>query len=109
MAKQICFSYKGESYTLEFTRRSVETLETKGFDLHDIVRKPMTAIPTLFAGAFLAHHRFTKQAVVDEIFKSIRNKDQLIDKLVEMYNEPIDAMMEEPEESEGNVDWGASW
>lgn len=109
MAKQICFKYKGVDYTLEFTRRTVETLETRGFALRNIADKPMTTLPTLFAGAFLAHHRFTKQETIDEIFASMRNRDQLIDKLAEMYREPIDALMDEPEESEGNVDWGASW
>jgi hypothetical protein len=29
--------------------------------------------------------------------------------LAEMYNEPLEALMEEPEENEGNVEWGASW
>lgn len=37
------------------------------------------------------------------------NKEELIGKLAEMYNEPIMALVEEPEESEGNVDWVASW
>jgi hypothetical protein len=26
-----------------------------------------------------------------------------------MYNEPIMALVDEPEESEGNLDWTASW
>ena len=29
--------------------------------------------------------------------------------LAEMYNEPIMALVDEPEESEGNLDWAASW
>jgi hypothetical protein len=26
-----------------------------------------------------------------------------------MYNEPIEALIAEPEESEGNVSWGTNW
>ena len=37
------------------------------------------------------------------------NKDVLIEKLGEMYNAPIASLMDEPEDSEGNVDWAASW
>ena len=54
MAKTIKFSYKGVDYTLEFTRKSIEIMEHKGFVLSDISEKPMTILPTLFRGAFLA-------------------------------------------------------
>ena len=37
------------------------------------------------------------------------NKEGLIGKLAEMYNEPIMALVEEPEESEKNVDWTTNW
>ena len=45
----------------------------------------------------------------NEIFSHMTNKEELIGKLAEMYNEPIMALVEEPEESEGNVSWTASW
>ena len=61
------------------------------------------------AGAFLAHHKFVKPEVIDKIFRSLKNKDTLVGKLAEMYNEPIAAMVNEPEADEGNVDWTASW
>ena len=34
---------------------------------------------------------------------------ELIGKLAEMYNEPISALVDEPEENEGNLNWTASW
>lgn len=46
---------------------------------------------------------------INAIFNRMTNKEELIGKLAEMYNEPIMALVEEPEESEGNVDWVASW
>jgi hypothetical protein len=109
MAKQIRFNYQGVDYVLEYTRKSVETMERQGFVATDIIEKPMTTLPALFAGAFLANHRFTKRDVIDEIYDKMPNKQELIKNLSEMYNEPIEALLDEPVDSEGNVEWKASW
>ena len=109
MAKQLRFTYQDRDYCLEFTRKSVETMERNGFVASDIKDKPMTTLPVLFAGAFLANHRYVKQDVIDAIFAKMPNKMELIGKLAEMYNEPIMSLIDEPEESEGNVIWTASW
>jgi hypothetical protein len=109
MAKQITFEFEGKEYVLEFTRKSIETMEKQGFIASEITEKPVSTLPALFAGAFLAHHRFVKRDVIDRIFDKLTNKQELIGKLAEMYNEPIEALIDEPEEDEGNVKWGASW
>ena len=109
MAKQIRFEYDGKEYTLEFTRKSIETMERQGFIASDIADKPMTTLPALFAGAFLAHHRYVKKELVDEIYSKMTNKQDLLSKLAEMYNEPIQALMDEPEDAVGNVNWEASF
>ena len=109
MAKKISLIHDGKEYTLEYTRKSIEIMERQGFNVNDISEKPMTTLPALFAGAFLAHHRFVKRDVIDKIYDSLPNKQDLISKLAEMYNEPIEALFEEPKESEGNVSWEASW
>lgn len=109
MAKQIVFSYDDKDYTLEFTRRTIKQMEDEGFVAKDIDDRPMTLLPALFAGAFKAHHRFVKQDVIDEIYANMPNKDKLIEKLAEMYNEPIMSLMTEPEDSAKNVEWMASW
>ena len=107
--KQLRFTYDGKEYILEYTRRSVETMEKSGFVASDIKDKPMTTLPALFAGAFLANHRFVKQDVINEIYSKLTNKQELIGKLAEMYNEPIMALIDEPEEKEGNLNWTTSW
>ena len=109
MAKQLRFTYQNTEYVLEYTRKSVEMMEKKGFVASDIETKPVTVLPALFAGAFLANHRFAKPEVIDAIYAKMTNKQELIGKLAEMYNEPIAALVDEPEESEGNVSWTASW
>ena len=109
MSKQLNFTYEGRNYTLEYTRKTVEMMESRGFVAEDVKTKPMTTLPALFAGAFLANHRFVKQDVIDAIYAKMPNKGELIGKLAEMYNEPSMTLMEEPEESEGNLTWTTSW
>jgi len=109
MSKQLRFNYEGREYTLEYTRKTVEMMERQGFIAEEVKIKPMSTLPALFAGAFLANHRFTKPDVIDAIYAKMSNKGELISKLVDMYNEPIMTLMEEPEESEGNLNWTTSW
>lgn len=109
MAKTISITYEGSEYTLEYTRRSVEQMEKQGFDIREVLNKPMTTLPAMFAGAFLANHRFVKKEVVDAIFESLSNKQEFVQKLSEMYNEPIEALMDDPEDGAGNASWGANW
>ncbi len=105
MAKQITFTYKDKEYTLEFTRASIQKLESRGFDITEVKKKPMTYLPLIFAGAFLAHHPYEKKEVVEEILANITDKETLFEKLGEMYNEPIRVLTEEG----GNVEWKATW
>ncbi len=109
MAKTITFDFEDETYTLEFTRRTVRDMEASGFRLNDIKDKPMTAYPLLFKGAFKCHHRRVDDAVTDKIYASLTNKEGLIEKLVEMYVDTMNTLFEEPEESEKNVQWKASF
>ena len=109
MAKQLKFTFEGDEYTLEYTRRTVSEMEKNGFVANDIDTKPMTVLPMLFEGAFLAHHRFVKKDVIQTIYSKMTHKEDVIGKLAEMYNEPIMALVAEPDKSEGNVDWTASW
>ena len=109
MSKQLTFNYDGTDYTLEYTKDSVRTMERNGFVADDLFAKPMSLLPELFAGAFLAKHRWNKRAKIDEIFDHMTNRAELLAKLVEMYREPMEAIMKDPEDSEGNVAWTASW
>ena len=113
MAKQLTITdpTSGVTYTLEYTRKTVEIMERQGFVADDVVKKPMTLLPTLFAGAFLAHHRFVKRDVIDNIYARLNHKDDLIERLVEMYNDPLVTLLNDPEQSdsEGNLSWKAGW
>ena len=107
MAKTITFEYKDVTYTLEYTRRTIKQMETEGFVARKMEDMPMTLLPDLFAGAFKAHHRKVKRELIDEIYASMSDKEKLIGALSEMYTEPLESLMDEPEE--GNVEWTPSW
>ncbi len=113
MAKQMIINdpTSGVTYTLEYTRKTVEQMEKQGFVAEEVTKKPMTYLPSLFAGAFIAHHRFVKRDVVEGIYARLTKKDELIAKLVEMYNDPILTLLDEPEQGddEGNLNWAAEW
>ena len=93
MAKQLTINdpTTGVTYTLEYTRK--------------------TLLPALFAGAFLAHHRFVKRDVIDSIYARMNHKDELIAALVEMYNDSLLSLLDEPEQegNEGNLSWKTGW
>lgn len=101
----ITFTYNDEDYILEFSRKTVSVLERNGFVIDDVPNKPVTLLPRLFAGAFLMHHPRIKEATINEIFKNIDNKQELIDALIELYNEPLNTMFDEPDDSEKKVTW----
>ena len=112
MAKQIILSYEGTEYTLEFTRETVAKLESRGFVVDDLDKKPVSTYPVFFAGAFQAHHRFLPKNKIDEIFDEVNNKLELISMLAEMYREPIEVMFglnEKEGETQGNADWTGSF
>lgn len=105
MAKKIKFEFEGTQYVLEYTRGTVRDMEADGFDPSVIDSKPMTMIPMLIEGAFRKNHPFTKTATVDKIYQSIPRKEEFVRHLIEMYNEPLNSLIEEPEDGEGNVAW----
>lgn len=108
MAKTLTFSYGGKDYTLEYTRRTVREMENKGFAAEDITRKPMTVMPQLFAGAFKANHPTVKAELINEIYRNMPNKTELVGRLAQMYNEPINTLVEEPEEGNA-ISWTSNW
>lgn len=105
MKNKITFTYGGKDYVLEFTRKSVEEMERRGFVAEDFLSKPMTMLPTMFAGAFIAHHRLTKRKLIDEIFATIDNKTELINTLAEMYSLVINEYIDELEKVDNGLPW----
>ena len=105
MANKITFTYGGKVYVLEYTRKSVEEMERRGFVAEDVLTKPLTVLPELFAGAFNANHRFTKRKLINEIFSKIDDKAGLVNSLAEMYSLVIDEFVDELEKNNSDVTW----
>lgn len=99
---KITFNYGDKEYCLEYNKRTVKMMEDRGFVPAKIIEAPMTYLPELFAGAFLANHRFADKKVIDEIYETMEGKKELVNALIEMYNEPISALTEETA-TEGNA------
>lgn len=98
-------TYKGKTYELGFTRNTVVALERQGFVLSELSDKPMTMMPLLWQGAFAARCKGTKRDLMDEIYENLPNKEGLISALSELYAEPVNALIEDPADGEGNATW----
>lgn len=109
MAKELTFTYEDKDYTLGFSKNTIRQMESNGFVANEINNKPATVLPDLFAGAFLLHHRFVKPEVIEAIYNKLPAKDKLVKALGEMYSEPIEALMAEPENPKENVSWTVNW
>ena len=75
-----------------------------------IVGLPNVGKSTLFnaitnAGAQSANYPF---CTIEPNVGVVAVPDSRLDKLAEMYCEPMEYLMKEPEDDEGNVDWEAS-
>jgi hypothetical protein len=105
MSQTIKLKYDNTDYLLEFTRASITTMEKNGFSIQDLQSKPATCVIQLFSGAFIAHHRSVRQSDTEKIFNALTNKEKLLLKLVEMYNEPLMSLFEDGEEDPGNATW----
>lgn len=102
MAKTVTLTYEKCDYTLEFTRRSIKQMEDNGFIVTEVEKKPMMILD-IFRGAFIAHHPRVSREKIDEIYDQIGNKRALVERLVEMYTEPINALLSDS--TEGNAIW----
>lgn len=110
MNKEIKIPYKGIEYSLRFTRGSVRMLEERGFNIHEMDKMPATRIPELFAGAFIANHRCVRKEIINEIYDKLNDKVELLSMLMELYNEPLEVLLADVDESEeGKLVWEKNW
>lgn len=111
MSTIITVTYDKQTYTLEYSRSAVKTMEQQGFVLDQIGDKPMTMVPLLVYGAFMKNHKGIKRALVDEIYEHIADKvgdgeNGFIQALLEMYSETVNTLTDNSSVDEGNV---ATW
>ena len=109
-SKSITIEFDTKTYDLMFTRKVIETMERRGFRISELLECQATQIPMLVHGAFQCRHKYVTQEKAMQIYSSIRQRDEFLSKLVELYQEPLRTLTESPEEletsDEGN---GATW
>lgn len=108
MTRRISFVYKDKKYVLEYTRSSIKEMERRGFVIEEVLKKPLSMLPDMFAGAFIANHRFIRRKEIDEIYEQFDNKDELVNALAEMYNLVIEEFIEELEKKGNGLKWERS-
>lgn len=95
----------GKDYTLSFNLKSVKQMSDNGFKIQEAIDNPVSGIPKLFAGAFLRFHRTIPQVKIDELWEQVEGKEDFITALVELYNDPIEKLFGEPEDTAKKAKW----
>lgn len=84
----------GEKYVLEYTRESVKFAESRGFDINDLSKFPMSKVPEMFFYAFRCHHRNISREKTDKIlFEDLGGiPDGMLERLAELYAVPFETL-----------------
>lgn len=82
----------GERYTLEFDKDSVRFAESRGFDLDDVSRFPMTKLEELFWYAFRKNHKRVDLLKARKLLEGIGPlPDGFTERLISLYAQPYEA------------------
>ena len=82
----------GEKYTLEFDKESVRFAESRGFDIEDVAKYPLTKIEELFWYAFRKNHKRVDLLKARKLLEGIGAlPDDFIERLVNLYAKPYEA------------------
>lgn len=88
----------------EKTQEFVKALADEGMQISRAKFQSATYDGTNDVSVSVESRGENKAAVV-----AMPDKESLIGKLAEMYNEPIMSLIDEPDEKTGNVEWVTSW
>lgn len=93
----------GNRYRLEFTPRVVKAMERKKFKVD--FDYPMSCAEDLFTGAFQANYggKITPEQIT-KIWKLQTKKSDMVVKLVQLYMNPVNEFMAEPDGADENAD-----
>lgn len=105
MAMNITFEHDGEEYVLEYNEAAIKLLDKRfDFSIDSIGKTQLSDVPDLFYVSFLMHHPRVTKKQSDAIYKLVEDKYGLLEALVSMYTEAVNAVFEEPEEGKG-ISW----
>jgi hypothetical protein len=82
----------GIDYTLEFNRETIRFAESRGFDMEDVGKYPMTKLTELFYYAFRMHHKNMARSQTDKLFERLGGySPNFLERLVLLYNQALTA------------------
>lgn len=84
----------GVDYILEFDRDTVRWAESRGFDISDVGKYPMTKLPELFYYAFRMHHKSVSREKADRILFDYLGgmPDGMAERLGSLYGQTFEAL-----------------
>lgn len=102
----------GETYTLDFNRESVVYAESRGFEVENVLKYPVTNFPELFFLAFRMHHGpkhgNISRKQTDEIYEALGGvSPDFLQRLILLYNQAAysNNAVETTEEMGKNSGW----
>ena len=95
----------GTEYTLEFSRKSVEFAEKRGFKFDELGDYMMMRVPELFYYAFRMHHSYMTKKQTDEIlFDKLGGiSEEVLTRLGELYAQGYDTLVNSGESKNSKV------
>lgn len=103
MEKTLTFKDNGKEYKLSFTRETLIATENMGFNINNVIDKPIGSLTILWRGAFLAYHESLTIAEVDALFSKVEKKG-LLDALLDLYRAPVESLFDE-DNSKNAIKW----
>ena len=92
----------GKEYRLEFDKESVKWAESKGFNIEDLAKYPMSKTEELFFYAFRKNHKNVSLERAQKLLEGIGTiSEEFMKRLIELYSEPFSAFNGE-EDGEAN-------
>lgn len=96
----------GTEYTLDFTRKTVEWAERRGFSMDDLSEHMMIRVPELFHYSFRKNHpNITKQQSDKILFEEMGGmSEDLLKRLGELYSQGYESLINsEPKNSKVTI------
>lgn len=102
----------GETYTLDFNKEAVSYAESRGFEVDNVLKYPVTNFPELFYLAFRMHHGpkhgNISRAQTDKIYEALGGfSPDFLQRLILLYNQAAysNNAVETTEEMGKNSGW----
>lgn len=82
----------GDKYELDFNRDSIRFAESRGFELDNVAKFPVTGVADLFFYSFRMHHRNVARDKTDKLMERWKGiPESLLTRLIQLYQQAMTA------------------